>query len=261
MQFVPPATFGVIFNAATRELQLVLANNERTALRRTAEKIYALRGLVALRRRQNRALELNSNVEDDIVRHLLLTFGSFEKLRTAVRKFCPLQENAQVITDIWAPGVFPAYGENTAFPRHTHMVATMIHPHDDESRRSADANSRRRPQVYGPPPRTTENYEHPSPLAPLTPSTDRSPFNGAEHTFINELRPNSAGQTLSANVQHYPVPSLQELEEYTLPIPFDRPSSNSDHFIYSAALAANGIILRVNSYSQQARTSVVIQCL
>ena len=113
VQFVPPATFGVIYNSATTDIQVVLANGERSELRRTADKIYALRGLIALRRREERDLDLGTELEDDIIRHILHTFGSLEKLREAVRKFCPLRENAEVLADSWAPCVFPDDGQGT----------------------------------------------------------------------------------------------------------------------------------------------------
>src|SRR5271169_69791 len=111
VQFVPPATFGVIYNRATTQVQLVLSDGERSVLRRTADKIYTLRGFIALRRRLERELELGGEVEDDIIRHILSTFGSVEKLREAVRKFCPLRENAQVIAEVWALCVFPEDAE------------------------------------------------------------------------------------------------------------------------------------------------------
>lgn len=106
VQFVPPATFGVIFNSATTALQVVLANGDRSELRRTADKIYALRGFIALRRREERQLELGREVEDDIIRHILYAFGSLGKLREAVRNYCPLRENAEVLAYTWAPCVF-----------------------------------------------------------------------------------------------------------------------------------------------------------
>jgi hypothetical protein len=76
-------------------------------LRRAADKIYTLRGFIGLRRREEGDLELGlSSIEDEIIRHVLFSFGSFEKLCTAVRKYCPLRENAEIIRDIWAASVF-----------------------------------------------------------------------------------------------------------------------------------------------------------
>jgi hypothetical protein len=115
VQFVPPATFGVIFNRATTQVLLVLSDGERSVLRRTADKIYILRGFIALRRRLERELDLGGELEDDIIRHILCTFGSLEKLRQAVRKFCPLRENAQVIAEIWALCVFPQDDEGNCY--------------------------------------------------------------------------------------------------------------------------------------------------
>ena len=67
-----------------------------------------LRGLIALRRREDLELELGwKEVEDDIIRNVLLSFGSIEDLKDAVCKFCPLGESAEIITNIWAPTIFP----------------------------------------------------------------------------------------------------------------------------------------------------------
>jgi hypothetical protein len=107
VQFVPPATFGVILDRAMEKVYLVRANGERSILRRAADKIYTLRGFIGLRRREEGDLELGwSSIEDEIIRLVLLSFGSYEKLCTAVWKYCPLRENAEIIRDIWAANVF-----------------------------------------------------------------------------------------------------------------------------------------------------------
>ena len=126
VQFVPPATFGVIFNRATTEVLLVLSNGDRSVLRRTADKIYTLRGFIALRRREERELELGGEVEDDIIRHILFMFGSLEKLREAVTKFCPLRENARVIAQTWGPCVFPEDEEGNYFPSIFYGLTRML---------------------------------------------------------------------------------------------------------------------------------------
>jgi hypothetical protein len=106
IQFVPPATFGVIYDSALATIQLVRANGERTQLRKTADKIYTLRGFLGLRRREARDLELRCAVEDEIIRRVLTSFGSSQSLHAAVRRFCPNSENAEAITQLWAPEVF-----------------------------------------------------------------------------------------------------------------------------------------------------------
>lgn len=106
VQFVPPATFGVIYNQVTKKVYLVRANGERTKLRDAADKIYTLRGFIGLRRRQDMDLELGLEIEDDIIRNVLFSFGSSEKLHQAVGKYCPFAENAEIITNVWATTVF-----------------------------------------------------------------------------------------------------------------------------------------------------------
>ena len=64
---------------------------------------------------------------------------------------------------------------------------------------------------------------------------------------INDIRPVSVTETLFGNAQSYPISSLQELEEYTLPVPFDHAVPPSDYFIYSAELPVlDGNPQRVN---------------
>jgi len=106
VQFVPPATFGVIYDSALKTIRLVRANSERTLLQKTADKMYTLRGFLGLRRRECRQLELKSGIEDEIIRCVLSSFGSTEKLQAAVWKYCPNTENAETITQLWAPEVF-----------------------------------------------------------------------------------------------------------------------------------------------------------
>lgn len=106
VQFVPPATFGVIYNQVTKKLYLVRANGERTKLRDAADKIYTLRGFIGLRRRQDTDLELGLEIEDEIIRNVLFSFGSSEKLHEAVEKYCPFAENAEIITNVWATTIF-----------------------------------------------------------------------------------------------------------------------------------------------------------
>ena len=116
IQFVPPATFGVIYDGSKNKVYLVRANGERTSLRRTADKIYALRGFIGLRHRENKELELGRSIEDVIIRHILLSFGLYEKLRQAVWKFCPFSESAEVITELWAPAVLVENSESRCSP-------------------------------------------------------------------------------------------------------------------------------------------------
>ena len=96
IQFVPPATFGVIYNEVNNNIFLIRANGQRKKLRESADKIYALRGFIGLRRRENRTLELSNckerndwSIEDDIIRHILIRFGNLERLKEAVCKYCP----------------------------------------------------------------------------------------------------------------------------------------------------------------------------
>jgi len=112
--FVPPATFGVIYNVQTGMVFVVRSNGERNFLRRTADKIYVLRGFIGLRRRENRGLELHSEVEDEIIRGILRSFGSLEKLCNATESYCPLRGNAKVVTEIWGPSVFNGDEDGTS---------------------------------------------------------------------------------------------------------------------------------------------------
>jgi hypothetical protein len=105
VQFVPPANFGVIFNSTSQELYLVHADGGKKPLIRTAQKIYALRGFVGLRKREEQTVELGYGVEDDIIKTILRTFKSLAQLRSAVVEYCPCAENAEVITELWAPAV------------------------------------------------------------------------------------------------------------------------------------------------------------
>ena len=108
VQFNPPSTFGVIYNRVTKKTILVRANGERSTLRRTADKIYTLRGFVGLRRREELELELGwEKTEDDIIRNILYSFSSVEDLKDAVSKFCPFAESAEIIINVWAPTIFP----------------------------------------------------------------------------------------------------------------------------------------------------------
>jgi hypothetical protein len=111
VQFVPPATFGVILDrsgSSHERISLVRANGERTVLRRSADKIYALRGFIGLRRREVRRLELGWDVEDEIIRIILESFGCLERLRGAVWKHCPCFENAEIINETWGTVVLEA---------------------------------------------------------------------------------------------------------------------------------------------------------
>jgi hypothetical protein len=105
VQFVPPATFGVILDRANRKVYLVLANGERTPLRRTADKIYTLRGFIGLRRREDRTLTLGWSMEDNLIRLILYSFGTADKLEAAVWKYCPSVETAEAINELWGPEI------------------------------------------------------------------------------------------------------------------------------------------------------------
>src|SRR5436305_9472361 len=87
VQFNPPAPFGVIYDATATIVDLVRANGERGILNRIDDKVYVLRGFVGLRRKEGRPLDLEWAVEDDIIRLILNSFGSLEKLRDAVWEF------------------------------------------------------------------------------------------------------------------------------------------------------------------------------
>jgi hypothetical protein len=116
VQFNPPATFGVIYNQATKKVYLVRADGERGTLRRASDKIYSLRGFIGLRRREDLELELGwKEVEDDIIRNVLLSFGSIKELKEAVCKFCSFAESADIIMNIWAPTIFPENIERIYF--------------------------------------------------------------------------------------------------------------------------------------------------
>ena len=106
VQFVPPATFGVILDRATSDIYLVRADGKRALLRREADRIYALRGFIGLRQREGRTLNLGRGIEDKIIRQILYSFETIEKLRMAVLKFCPSTENAQTMNDDWGRDVF-----------------------------------------------------------------------------------------------------------------------------------------------------------
>jgi hypothetical protein len=114
VQFVPPATFGVIFDRATHKLYLVRANGEKTLLRRDADRIYTLRGFIGLRQRESRTLVLGLDVEDEIIRRILFSFRTMEDLCDSVRQFCPSVENADTINDVWGPAVFDAIDQGSA---------------------------------------------------------------------------------------------------------------------------------------------------
>ena len=83
--------------------------------------------------------------------------------------------------------------------------------------------------------------ESSSTLEPRTPFSETSAFSGGEQMAISELGLFSVSETLSAPAQPYPISSLQELEEYTLPVPFDHPHATSDHFIFSTEFQVGGI--------------------
>jgi hypothetical protein len=123
VQFVPPATFGVIYDSALKTIQLVRANSQRTLLRKAADKMYTLRGFLGLRRREGRDLALRWDIEDEIIRCVLTSFGSSEKLQSAVWKYCPNTENAEAITQLWGPEVFNAddSGISTIFILPAHL--------------------------------------------------------------------------------------------------------------------------------------------
>jgi len=106
IQFVPPGTFGVIFNSITRKLDLVRSDGEKTPLRSADEKIYVLRGFIGLRGREERAIKLSYSIEDEIIRIVLRTFKSLVQLRDAVIEFCPSRDSANVIANLWGPEVF-----------------------------------------------------------------------------------------------------------------------------------------------------------
>ena len=87
--------------------------------------------------------------------------------------------------------------------------------------------------------------EKSSSLEPLTPFSDSSAYSTGEQMAIGGLGPFSVSGTLSAaHTQPYPVSSLQELEEFTLPVPFDDAHATLDHFIYSAELQVDGTLPR-----------------
>ena len=116
--------------------------------------------------------------------------------------------------------------------------------------------------VYGPVLQPTTMDQVSSNLEPRTPFSDSSSFSGGELIAINNALPVSVTQTLSSNVEPYPISSLQELEEFTLPVSFfDHSHPTSDHFIYSAELPVDGIRPLSESYSQKGLNSLVMQYL
>lgn len=79
-----------------------------------------------------------------------------------------------------------------------------------------------------------------STLEPRTSFSEISAFGGGEQMAISDIGPFSVSETLSPPAQPYSISSLQELEEYTLPVPFDHPHATSNHFIFSAELSVDG---------------------
>ena len=138
VQFVPPATFGVIYDSALKTIQLVRANGQQTLLRKTADKMYTLRGFLGLRRRECRGLELRWGIEDEIIRCVLTSFGSLQKLKAAVWKYCPNSENAEVIIQLWAPEVFDVIDSG--------ISSIVICVADLQMKQSKNAIQRRVPQ-------------------------------------------------------------------------------------------------------------------
>jgi hypothetical protein len=114
---------------------------------------------------------------------------------------------------------------------------------DDDRRGASDENSGySSSSVYGHALQAITMDEVSSNLEARTPFSDASAFSGAEQMAIDDIRPVSVTQTLSGNAQSYPISSLQELEEYTLPVRlFDHSVPTSDHFIYSAELPVDGM--------------------
>jgi len=118
---------------------------------------------------------------------------------------------------------------------------------DDDRRGAIDENSEySSSSVYGPALQASTMDEVSSNLDARTPFSDTSAFSGGEQMAINDINPVSVNQTLSGNAQSYPISSLQELEEYTLPVLFDQSVPTSYHFIYSAELPVDGNPQRVN---------------
>lgn len=101
VQFVPPATFGVILDRETNKMYLVRADGEKVRLRRAADKIYTLRGFIGLRQREERDIVLGNEIEDDMIRSILITFEDLTELRDAVFDYCPCEDNAHIIITIW----------------------------------------------------------------------------------------------------------------------------------------------------------------
>jgi hypothetical protein len=124
VQFVPPSTFGVIYDRHWRRVYLVRANGERNVLRRSSDKVYVLRGFIGLRQRECRVTELGVDVEDEIIRIVLCMFGSLGKLQDAVKKYCSFQESAAVLLSVWAPVVFGASAQG--FPPIKQLITQTI---------------------------------------------------------------------------------------------------------------------------------------
>jgi hypothetical protein len=115
VQFVPPSKFGVIFNSATQQVNLVRADGERVPLEDVADKLYTLRGFTGLRQRENLAIALDWSIEDDIIRTILASFEDWNELRDAVKKYCPCRDSAIIIAT-WAADILPLdIGGKTSF--------------------------------------------------------------------------------------------------------------------------------------------------
>jgi hypothetical protein len=106
VQFVPPATFGVIFDRATTKVHLVQTDGQKVVLRHLPDKIYSLRGFIGFRQRGNREMPLGDKVEDEIIRTIILTFVDIRNLRDAVEEYCPCELSANIIMKVWGKAVF-----------------------------------------------------------------------------------------------------------------------------------------------------------
>jgi len=106
VQFVPPATFGIILDRATKKTYLVRADGQKTVLRHIPDKVYSLRGFVGLRQREKREMALGHKIEDEMIRNIISTFESSEELHEAVEEYCPYEPSADVILTVWAREVF-----------------------------------------------------------------------------------------------------------------------------------------------------------
>ena len=236
VQFVPPATFGVILNRSLNKIHLVRADGQKTILRRIPDKIYTLRGFIGLRQRHNRAFRLGDEIEDEMIRNILLTFGSFEQLRKAVADYCPCKESADTITKVWACGIF---GDDTNPDGSFRIVTTNLEGYDVDriSNETKDNNevipNGAEPNLPDPPVSIPDHlFQNPCQPDPWFGSHDIKDI-GLDSFRIPNYPP-LVGKGCEQAPFLEDVNSLQELEQFTLPFAFIQSQQGFQHPFPSA---------------------------